>query len=520
LVILLGHEAAAYAHTPDDAYISYRFAQNFAAGHGLVFNVGERVEGYTNFLWVVLLGIMIKLGLDPIALSKLGGGLLSVGTLWLTFTLGNRAFGRRSLLSLSAVAFLVFNSGYAEWSVAGLETPLFTFLIMAATSRYLAELERDKGSWASALLFALASLTRPDGVLLFGATGLDRLVHRWGEWPRLVKDSLTALASFLLIFGTHFGWRLAYYGYPFPNTFYAKTGGGLFQLLRGFDYLLDFVTANGGFIFALPLLLLLQPSLNFRVRCFFLLVLVYSCYIVGVGGDFMGRHRFFVPILPLIYLLLQGSLIFLAGRLDDLIRRKLLRPNKPVIGLAFVSLIFFFTIVPPLYRAITAKFGLGRALTTASMPMDAGEIEASGEWTGKWLRAHAPPQATIAVSAAGLVPYYSGLYTIDMLGLTDLHIAHKQMPGLGLGMAGQEKFDFDYILARQPTYIIGPDIPGIPVDPTTGLALTPDMLPERVTASTRTLLERFHRLYEPLQLKLENGQQFYIYRLKPLAPAK
>src|SRR5439155_1209101 len=63
---LLAFHVRTYAFLCDDAFISFRYARNFAHGHGLVFNPGfERVEGYSNFLWVVVLAGLDRLGLEP-----------------------------------------------------------------------------------------------------------------------------------------------------------------------------------------------------------------------------------------------------------------------------------------------------------------------------------------------------------------------------------------------------------------------------------------------------------------------
>src|SRR5438046_1501989 len=63
--------AAALAHIVylhvmyDDAFITYRYAENLARGLGLVYNPGERVEGYSNFLWTLMMAVVVKLGGRP-----------------------------------------------------------------------------------------------------------------------------------------------------------------------------------------------------------------------------------------------------------------------------------------------------------------------------------------------------------------------------------------------------------------------------------------------------------------------
>src|SRR5512145_2670860 len=79
-VVLLVH-GLAISFTNDDAFISFRYARSWAEGNGLVFNVGERVEGYTNFLWRLLIGILMRSGAEPLLSSRVMGFLASVGTL-------------------------------------------------------------------------------------------------------------------------------------------------------------------------------------------------------------------------------------------------------------------------------------------------------------------------------------------------------------------------------------------------------------------------------------------------------
>jgi hypothetical protein len=84
----------------------------------------------------------------------------------------------------------------------------------------------------------------------------------------------------------------------------------------------------------------------------------------------------------------------------------------------------------------------------------AGEIATERITVGKWLKKNVPPNTLIAVDAAGAVPFFSELPTIDMFGMNDEYIAHGSNPNLGLGVAGHEKFDLKYVLARRPRYLV------------------------------------------------------------------
>jgi hypothetical protein len=150
-------------------------------------------------------------------------------------------------------------------------------------------------------------------------------------------------------------------------------------------------------------------------------------------------HRFAVPIVPVCCLLSAEGLWLLFERL------KLKRISAGTVAIpgavVTVCLVMF----------LSASLG---SKERDFVMTDRMLVE--GHWIpiGKWLGAYAKADETVAVGMAGAIPYYSGLYTIDMLGITDAHIAHIRMEEMGTGVAGHEKHDMKYVLARRPTYII------------------------------------------------------------------
>ena len=124
--------------TQDDAFISFRYVRNFVGGEGLVFNPGERVEGYTNFFWILLLSIFVKLGFDIIIVSKVLGILCGAGIIVLLYLLSCKYIKEKYwYLRLIAPAFLVSNSAFAYWSVSGLETSFFALMVLLSFWVYL-----------------------------------------------------------------------------------------------------------------------------------------------------------------------------------------------------------------------------------------------------------------------------------------------------------------------------------------------------------------------------------------------
>mgnify|MGYP001084517295 CR=1 FL=1 len=445
----LGYDAV------DDAYISFRYAQNFALGHGLVFNIGERVEGYTNFLWTMLLALFILVGVEPGPLAMALGGLFALGTMVLIYG----KFAQKPLVLGLSLLLLAADGSFALWSVGGMETAIFTFLLLSGIFAYLQEGEDERLALLSGLLFALAALTRPEGVLVFVVTLLHRAFHRLFVERRLLAwPDLLRVFSFLGLYGPYFLWRYNYYGYLLPNTFYAKvtTEGVSAQVARGFAHLRTFLRVHLGWLLMLLILVpLLKRKVGFAWSYLVFVVSVYLSYIVYVRGDW-SVGRFFVPILPALYLLVAMGVgeayMSLQTRLRGRGREGYFRGVGGLLVLGGVLTLFNFSSLGGEHELFIRRFQAKEA-TRARVTL------------GRWLREHLPLDTFIAVDAAGQIPYYSEMRTLDMFGVNDEHTAHMKVETMGQGTPGHEKFDFDYIMWRRPDLIIvyGNFLDGSPV---------------------------------------------------------
>jgi hypothetical protein len=166
--------------------------------------------------------------------------------------------------------------------------------------------------------------------------------------------------------------------------------------------------------------------------------MVWSGYVMAIGGDGLAMYRFLVPVLPICYLLSAEGLLLVLEHFGS--RPAVLRRWSVCLAVVAVFLVMVS------FRSIG---GGDRQFVRED------RIRVQGNWVpiGKWLAEYASPGETLAVGVAGAIPYYSGLYTIDILGITDPHIAHVEIRGMGSGIAGHEKHDMDYVLARRPTYL-------------------------------------------------------------------
>ena len=399
----------------DDAFISFRYADHLSRGLGLVWNAGERVEGYTNFLWVLLMAAGLRLGIAPeIGAQVLGiaSGLALLGcTVW---SGGSGPPGR--LRGALLVLYLAAHGSFGAWCTSGLETMFFTLCVWLATWRFLAERRTDELSpFGSAAVFALAALTRPEGGLFAGLAGLLLLADVARGRARL-RTLVTWGLAFALPVGGHFLWRRAYYGEWLPNTFHAKVPGTWIE--QGVSYLLLYERHYHALLFV-PLLLLAFLGRRKAEAALLLAGLAsYLAYVVAVGGD-RFEFRFLVVVLPhFTWLVVEGAWsLALAGRTPA---------ARRVLGPAAAALLLAFLIVT--LRGYPPRSGPRRGVATVESVREYARQRA---YEGRFLRSYVesgvlPEDLVLCVGGAGAVPYYTRWTTVDRRGLNDAWIAHER----------------------------------------------------------------------------------------------
>ncbi|WP_437876708.1 hypothetical protein [Sorangium sp. So ce513] len=426
-VLLVVNMVRVRSFTIDDAYISYRYARNLARGLGLVYNEGERIEGYTNFLWTVLLAGGVTIGLDPDVLAKVLGGLAACGSLGALYLLADRL---RPLGAIPCIATWLFASSIVQsgYAVFGLETPLFVLLVLAGTEMMLRERDRGTGFPYSGLVFGLAGLTRPEAPMFLGIPMLFLGLRFFG------RQNLLRGVVFAAPIALHMLWRHSYYGTWLPNTLSAKTGSLAQQLAGGRHYLGEYVEHTWPvLLLALFGLCVAIVSRHRDALCVGALALAVAGYVLLVGGDWMPYYRFMSPFEPFCFLL--------AG----LGARSLLDPMLPALSA----------------RAAGARPGAGLALAAGAGALALGCIVAMGAFRAQrigraqhrilddekrfwdsaaggvaaWFQQHGQP-GEIAVGDIGYIGYATDYPVLDLLGLVDPVISklpggytHKTGPG-------------------------------------------------------------------------------------------
>lgn len=458
----------------DDAFIFLRYSYNFAQGEGLVFNLGEYVEGYTNFLWTVLIGSLMWATRVDGPFVAMGACVVSyVANVLVVARLGAVLRPSRSTvyLPLAAIALALQPLSMA-YGTSGLETQAASlcvnlgllFLVTAMTRRRLFA----AGAW-----FIVATLTRPDHGLYFAFAALvlasESAHHLVAAAPHerrttMRKEALDLLcyAAPFVVYLAYLGWKYSYYGSIVPNTYYAKSAN-LTYFEQGRIYVTEFFLSHHAWPGAIALVSLMmvkwQPPLArfvlFSVQSLFL----YTFYVAKVGGDFM-EGRFLFTLLPFLLLALEqvfyralapvptnryasaaGAALSFAALISSTQTIDLIGGRNIKWGIANESEFYRVTRLNP-FEVDHFNFPLGRILETLR---EAGHT------------------VRFANKTVGMVAYYGRGYVLDRRGLTDAHVA--RLPLKERGRPGHEKLaTMKYVRSRGVHFIdseVGPKwLPG------------------------------------------------------------
>ena len=342
ILVTAGHYWLHYDFTIDDAAISFSYARSWAEGNGwgALFPGAARVEGYSNFLWVTLLGVATRLGIETLQASKLLGLLFVLAGI-VTLHILIRPYVKHTWF-LFGLLLVPLSLAYIFWTVSGLESALYTFLILLSIWFLLREDEKlTRVPLGSAICLTLLAMTRPEGLLFAAAAFFYKLLQIGLVWlsslnvnskstntihaqpepnnpqadplkARLIGLMVWSLA-FIIGYSTFKAWHLSYFAYPWPNPVYAKAAWRATDLVsvwakpEGWVYLRGYFRTHGA-RYALPVVLIgviLSLRSRLRLLLFFTLAsLVLPLYV----PDWMINYRFLVPFIPL-----QAALIVLAG---------------------------------------------------------------------------------------------------------------------------------------------------------------------------------------------------------------
>jgi arabinofuranosyltransferase len=301
LLALLGVVFAALlfrsAWIADDAAISLRTVLNVTHGFGLTFNIAERVQTFTHPLWLFML-----------TGAYLGIGNVFVATIVVSIAVSVAAFlialARASTVwqaGLGAVV-LLFSRAFVDFSASGLENPLFCLLVAvcvwAVAGRVPADHRRLPAVWA---VVSLLYLTRPDAVLLVLPLAAVATIQA-RQWRRAAVGAI--LGGIPALLWTAFA--TIYYGFPFPNTAYAKLATGLDRAelrQQGWLYLADSLDRDPITLTTILFAVVVGVAArNAAARALAAGIVWYLGYVVWIGGDFMAGRFLAAPLFASVVL--------------------------------------------------------------------------------------------------------------------------------------------------------------------------------------------------------------------------
>lgn len=498
----------AYFTLFDDAMISMSYARNLAEGYGLVWNPGERVEGYSNFLWTLWMAALHQL---PVSLSKTSLAVMLSGAALLLALLGviaatawNLTGVRRSWAGLFAVFLTGFSFPLVYWTLRGMEVGLLALLtsLGALLAFRLAEEPRPALLAGLGLCLGALVLTRDDAITVAAVLAAWAVL---ASPSRRIRTAAALLAAIVVPKALHLAFRWSFYGDVLPNTYYLKLGGSSLEdrLGRGLLTLGSVSTqhlfpllAVGAFLLVLLFRQRREPVLRSKLSLLAALVLVQCAYSAYVGGDaweyMRMANRYVAVAVPALALLaglglarlgepggassrafgLALGLGALAGGLwnvGEKISEGLASPRDLAWGLGFASLGAALAGLVLLSRQSAEAWGrTDRARIAWALAVWA---LVNGKWSLQWalenahempmnvkvarigllIRDSTDPEARVAVLAAGGTPYFSERPAVDLLGKCDRRIAH--LPRQIEFLPGHDKEDLDYSLG-----VLRPDV--------------------------------------------------------------
>lgn len=391
--------------TEEDFYITLRHAENLVAGHGLVFNVGERTLGTTTPLYALLLAMFHLLRLDPVLCGKLVGIAAEAGSCVLLVRVG-RHFGRNRAGVLAGFCLAIAPVNLIE-SVKGMEVSLVAFAVLATWTAYIER--RDNLAWVCC---SAVALLRPDGLMVAVLLGLAcTLRDRRLAWR--------GFAAFVLLVGAWYVFATAYYGSPLPTTLEAKMVVYGWHKRELFPNLLPFLQ------------LMTRNPLSLGLFLGFLLFLYQSLRAILSKSNPPNAviTKSLAPATLWVlfhYTAMAFSKVFLFGWY--------FHPPTPIyyLGAMLGWGLTFENQIVSLWRRLTSKPMLSLLITRALIPMmaliiflrvqatlrDSQRVETTLRIPiGLWLRENASPNDRVMLEPIGYIGYFSRLRVLDTVGL-------------------------------------------------------------------------------------------------------
>lgn len=426
---LLYKSTQIWIFTADDAFITFRYSANLVHGIGPTYNNDlPRAEGYTSFLWMIIIAIPHLFNQGVVSFAKLAGIVSTLGTMALILVFTVKASATEKRISRIAgglvVLFYALLPETAVHTVSGMETAIYCLTLI--TMVYLAYLGISGSQRALDWLPAAGlvnGLIRPEANLLVVVillTAAFKTTDKRRFWLR-------SLYFYLIPGAVYFLWRYLYYGVLFPLPFYIKTEG---EGLSGGEYVLSFL------IFILTNLALyagLGLMTKRRIMGLILPVVLADLAFFLFVSPIMGYDfRFLYPLLAVILVLAGAGLALILEKTAGLFQEV----RKSWLAVSWVSLLVLFLFswnnLPRTSAIFTHKLDYANGLLDNHIEIGKTLAQINVE----------DQNPLLVVTDAGAIPYYSGWETIDAGGLND--------PNIAVGLVDAH----DYIFSSDPDVMV------------------------------------------------------------------
>lgn len=442
----------------EDQYISLRYSRNLAEGAGLVFNLGERVEGFSNPLWVFLMAPAFLLKIDALFFNRMLCLLFGFAHFPLMVAIMRKHSSDRapSVVGMFPAILIALSFPFLFWMKSGMETVFASFLLLSAgylliTRKYL---------WSS-VVFGLLALTRPEGIIYMATAPLFIFLN---EDDDIAGKIFKSLLPGILIFSCYEVFRIVYFSAWLPNSFHAKVSvDSLHQKLRGTMYYGSWFFGIRGFVLLVALVLLARKMEWMKSSVVWLgAVVLNAFFVIAVGGDYLPYSRFIVAVMPAFALVL-GIGILSIYKIDGAGGNNFVRQ-----AFAIAVIVGAFFLHPDTPRHLKAtRYALSMP---SDLPVPAPTIrerwkdflgekrEQPNLFVGQWMRDNIEENSDVAMDQCGIIPYISKLKTIDLFGLMSplmVKTAPDEKPGLLMSMNPSYILLVFYIDPPFATYLPG-----------------------------------------------------------------
>lgn len=440
----------------DDADIFFTYAENLAGGNGLTYaSQIPKVEGYTSTLWMLLSALMFFLNLNEQGIIVLSVIFFTMAQIIALNIIDYSISKDKFFYKLIYIVIISFSFSYISWTTITLMDSGLWSLILISITHFMIFNPSKVSFWLIALLvFALAPLARPEAYFLIPIFLLIMLIYRKNLKLSLIPVFYLFLGFLVsVLFLTFF--RYYYFGFIFPNTFYAKVSPSFYyNFIEGLVYFSTFIYANALVIIVLPAVALFAasfiknllsvwskkvliveiPSYQMVTGIISTIVLAYLLIPLLTGGDHFALHRLYQPIYPLmvvIFVLLVHK--FLPFFFESNSVMKLRQNNLLFLG--------YFLVVSFLVGILSTQFNWINVRIFGSPIAHEFQISRGGRDLGIALNQQFVTfdqrPAIGVITAGGISRTYKGPI-FDLMGLNNSFIAHY--PGDRYGIKNHSAF--------------------------------------------------------------------------------